>query len=195
MVNDAYFIRDCLELERVRLRVASSTGDSIIIQHSQASLFETFLWLHLGVEIEYFDRDVAEHLLKTIYQPELFSQLRARQRQFEVHTPEFQAEPVSQRYNPTFFQLSRLFPALEPLLGRCVNEQEVFAFFKANVRTLYKMRPLFQCLYAASRTMCEDVAAQNFITAINFCNDTQWSNLMKEKISGTELFKTMTDPS
>jgi hypothetical protein len=41
--------------------------------------------------------------------------------------------------------------------------------------------------------MSEDASAQNFIAAVNFCNDSEWNRLTDEKISTEKLFTGIVD--
>jgi hypothetical protein len=188
MINDAVFVRDYLNIERSRLHSPDIIKDEVLSRHAQASLFETFLWLHLGVEVGYFTRAFAQQLLAAVYEPELFTSLRVTTETFASDLSEYKVTDIEQRYNKRFNELANLFPSLGPLLTRCVGQQEVFNFFLIEVEDADSIRPVFQALYAITTAMCAEWTIQTFIAAINFCSDREWATLMQKTIGVHELF-------
>lgn len=138
-----------------------------------ASLFESFLWLHLGTEIGVFPLQLSAEIVSSYYQP-FFQSLNAR-RDNALDEVEF----TSKLYvydTPESKDLKAAFPGFTILIERAMRGEDGLKVQRSEFNSPDSLDPLFKNFLRLASTIRMDPRVRHFTVVSQFATDVEWQN-------------------
>jgi hypothetical protein len=150
-----------------------------------ATVFESFLWLHLGTEIGIFPYEVSTEVTSFYYQP-FFQSLNAKRDQI-LHVRDFEefkkVQFASTLYvydTPESTELKAAFPEFKILIEHAMRGENALKVQPNEFTNPTSLRPLFKNFLRLAGILSADPILRRFTNISQFTNETEWQNEWRE---------------
>jgi hypothetical protein len=138
-----------------------------------ASLFESFLWLHLGTEIGVFPLQLSAEIASSYYQP-FFQSLNAR-RDNALDEVEF-ASKLYVYDTPESKDLKAAFPGFTILIERAMRGEDGLKVQRSEFNSPDSLKPLFKNFLRLASMIRMDPRVRHFTVVSQFATEVEWQN-------------------
>jgi len=154
-----------------QLRNAQQHKDFAATRGAYASTFESFLWLHLGAEINVFPAEPSRAIASTLY-GEFFRSLNRRQDEILEKVDFASRLHVSETLESK--ELKATFPDFVIMIDKAMRGEDAFNALRNEFRDPISLKPAFKNFLRLASVLASDSQVQHFTNVSQFTNTAGW---------------------